>query len=473
MHCKLGRFALGVVTVCGLIAPVCAAELVPREKLDPVASSVIDSGWVQGLAIGLINEHGTQTAGYGKISESNPVPPDGRNVFEIGSITKVFTGLVLAQMVDERAVELAEPVQKLLGDSITMPKWKDREITLVDLTTHSSGLPSIPSNFKPKDVGDPYVDYTLAQMAEYLGKHRLLREPGKRYDYSNLAVGLLGHALARKNGTSYEEMVVERICKPLGMNDTRITLDDSLRSRWVQGHDFDGNPTGPWNLPTLAGAGALRSTVEDMLNFLAANMGLTKTPFDKAIADSHVVRFKLPGEGGVALGWHVQGDGVVWHNGGTGGYHSFAAFDPAKRAGVVVLANTSVSAVDALGQRLLKLLVTGNAAPLKLPKPMVVAEDALAPLAGTYQVKGGPKIVVAQSGDKLSAELPGESKMKLYAASPRRFFTRAAAELLVTFEDDVAGRPQALVIRQAGTVTKAARVDEKTKDGVSPESKSE
>jgi len=460
---------LVVVGLCRLIAPVCAADLVPKDKLDPIANSVIDSGWVEGLAIGLINEHGTQTAGYGKVSESNPLPPNGQNVFEIGSITKVFTGLVLAQMVEEHAVALADPVQKLLGDSITMPKWKDREITLVDLTTHSSGLPSIPTNFKPKDVGDPYVDYTLEQMAAYLGKHRLLREPGTRYDYSNLAVGLLGNALARKNGTSYEEMVVDRICTPLGMNDTRITLDDSLRSRWVQGHDFDGNPTGPWNIPTLAGAGALRSTVDDMLKFLAANMGLTKTPLDKAIADSHVVRFKLPGAGGVALGWHVQGDGVVWHNGGTGGFHSFAAFDPAKRAGVVVLASTSASAVDALGHRLLKLLITGNAEPLKLPKPMVLAEEALMPLAGTYQIKGEPKVVVTRTGDHLSAELPGEPKMKLYADGPRTFYTRAAADLLVTFEDDVDGRPQSLVIRQAGTVTRAARVDEKTKDATAPE----
>ena len=178
MRCTLGRFALGVVTVCGLIVPIRAADLVPRDKLDPVANSVIDSGWVEGLAIGLINEHGTQTAGYGKVSAANPVPPDSQNVFEIGSITKVFTGLVLAQLVEEHAVKLDEPVQKLLGDSITMPKWKDREITLVDLSTHTSGLPSIPSNFKPKDVGDPYVDYTLEQLAEYLGKHRLLREPG-------------------------------------------------------------------------------------------------------------------------------------------------------------------------------------------------------------------------------------------------------------------------------------------------------
>lgn len=469
MRCTLGRFASVVVGLCGLNFPVDAADLVPKDKLDPVANSVIDSGWVQGLAVGLINEHGTQTAGYGKVSDANPVAPNGQNVFEIGSITKVFTGLVLAQMVEEHAVELADPVQKLLGDSVTMPKWKDREITLVDLTTHSSGLPSIPTNFKPKDVSDPYVDYTLEQMAAYLGKHRLLREPGTRYDYSNLAVGLLGNALARKNGTSYEEMVVRRICTPLGMNDTRITLDESLRSRWVEGHDFDGNPTNPWNIPTLAGAGALRSTVDDMLKFLAANMGLTPTRFDKAIADSHVVRFKLPGAGGVALGWHVQGDGVIWHNGGTGGFHSFAAFDPVKRAGVVVLANTSVSAVDALGQRLLQLLVTGNAEPLKLSTPMVLAEDVLAPLAGAYQVKGGPKVVVTRFGDQLSAELPGESKMRLYAVGPRRFYTRAAADLFVTFEDDVDGRPQSLVIRQAGTATKAARVDEKTEDATAPE----
>lgn len=452
------RMALGILLL--LVAGASrlpADELVAPAKIDALVQPLIDDGWLYGAAVGLISEHGRQTAGYGKISEKNPAAPAADTEFEIGSITKVFTGLVLAQMVEQHAVTLDEPVQKLLGDSIRVPEGKDREITLVDLSTHSSGLPRMPHNFRPKDATDPFADYTVAQMTEFVGGYKLHRQPGAKYEYSNLAVGLLGHALALKCGQSYEDMVRQRICQPLGMGETCITLDDAKQARLAAGHDFDNQPAANWSLPTLAGAGALRSTTGDMLKFLAANLGLTKTPFDAAIAASHVVHFKLPEDAGVALGWHVMADGVIWHNGGTGGYHSYAGFLPAKKVGVVVLSNTAIMHVDQLGRRLLDLLASGEAKPLELPRPIALDAAALDRLAGKYKLPPLANITVTREGDALGFEIAGQPKIRLYPESPKRFFTRASADLAISFETDDAGAPTQLVIHQAGRNVTAKR----------------
>ncbi len=434
-----------------------ADELVAQAKIDALVQPLIDDGWLYGAAVGLVNEHGTQTAGYGKISAKNPAAPAADTEFEIGSITKVFTGLVLAQLVEEHRVTLDEPLQKLLGDSMHVPGGKDREMTLVDLSTHSSGLPRMPGNFRPKDQTDPFADYTVEQMAEFLAAHKLRRQPGDKYEYSNLAVGLLGHALALKCGQSYEEMVRQRICQPLDMRETCITLNEAQQARLAAGHDFDNHPAANWSIPTLAGAGALRSTTGDMLKFLAANLGFTKTPFDAALAASHVVHFKLPQGAGVALGWHVMADGVIWHNGGTGGYHSYAGFLPAKKAGVVVLSNTAIMHVDQLGRRLLDLLVSGEAQPLKLPHPITLDAAALDRLAGKYNLPPLANITVARDGDALEFEISGQPKIRLYPESPQRFFTRASADLAISFETDEAGAATKLVIHQSGQNVTAKR----------------
>ena len=219
------------------------------------------------MAVGLVSPKGTQIIGYGRISDKDATRPGPDTVFEIGSISKVFTGLLLARLVEQKVVSLNEPVQKLLGDSMQVPKYGEREITLVDLATHTSGLPRMPNNFTPKDPKNPYADYTVEQMNEFLGRHKLVREPGQQSAYSNLGMGLLGHALALKAGKSYEALLRDEICKPLDMNDTVITLDASRQARFAQGHDADGNVESHWDIPTLAGAGAIRSTAADMLKF--------------------------------------------------------------------------------------------------------------------------------------------------------------------------------------------------------------
>lgn len=437
-----------------------AAELVDSAKLDALVKPLVNGGWLHGVAIGLVNEKGTQIVGYGSRSAgADASTPGADTVFEIGSVSKTFTGLLLAQMVEDHVVELITPVQKLLGDSMTVPKSDDREITLVELATHSSGLPRMPTNFHPKDPMNPYADYTVDQMKEYLAKCKLEHKPGEVSAYSNLGMGLLGHSLALKSGMSYEDLLHKRICEPLGLGDTSITLDDAHRARLAEGHDSDGEPVANWDIPTLAGAGAIRSTAADMAKYVAAQLGLPRTSFDPAVVATHAIHFKDPnGTHDVGLAWQISGDDqVIWHNGQTGGYHSYVGFSPRKKAGVIVLSNSAASQVDALGSALLELLTTGTAKPLKLPWTIKLDGESLEPLVGSYKLGPLATVTITREGEQLLMQLTGQPKIKFYPESKTRFFCRVV-DAAVTFEADPDGKISQLMIHQNGRDLPAPKV---------------
>jgi D-alanyl-D-alanine-carboxypeptidase/D-alanyl-D-alanine-endopeptidase len=323
------------------------------EKIDAAARPLIASGKYMGLAVGILQDGRSHLSGYGRRSAENAVPPGGDTIFEIGSITKTFTGILLMQKVAEGAMALDDPIRKHLPASVRVPSRSGRDITLLHLATHRSGLPRLPVNFAPRDSSNPYADYTFPDLYDGLGSCELSADPGERYEYSNLGMGLLGHILELKSGLSYEPLVVGRICRPLGMKDTLATLDENQRKRLAPGHLPNGKAVPNWDLPGLAGAGALRSTANDMLRYLEANLG-------EAYAETHLTRAAIKNGTGIGLAWHLtpltpKGPTVVWHNGGTGGYRCYAGFVKSTRTAVVVLGN-STSDTDALGVGILKLL---------------------------------------------------------------------------------------------------------------------
>ncbi len=477
-------FALRVIrwSMCGMLmlaaigsANVRAADVVDPAKVDKLAAPLTESGWIYGLAIGLIDERGTQTLSYGRISESNAAPPTPETLFEIGSITKVFTSTILAKLAEEGRISLDDPVQTLLAHTILVPRGKERQITLKDLATHSSGLPRMPSNFSPKDPGNPYADYTVLQMGQFLMKHKLQRQPGEKSEYSNLGMGLLGHALALKSGFDYESLVESKICGPLGMSNTRITLDDSDLERLAIGHDYDGTPVSNWDLPALAGAGAIRSTTGDMLKFLAAQLGLQKSDLDGAIAMTQQVQYANPETQpyDVGLGWMLQRNGkIIWHNGGTGGYSSFCGMLTEKKIGVVVLGNSSSEYVTLLGFKLLKLAGGDDVEPFSLPKVLPIAAEKLEPLVGKYKLKIGGVADVTREGDRLFVQLTGQPRIGLYANSDTNFYCRPV-DAKFDFEADESGRFDKMVIHQNGLDIAGERVAEEEKPADDPAAASE
>lgn len=307
----------------------------------------IDNNHSPSIVVGIIDKKGPQYYFFGTTTIDGE-PVDEHTIYEIGSISKTFTGILLAQMVKEGKVALADPVQKYLPESVKMPKWEGQEITLAQLSDHTSSLPRMPANLSPKDNANPFADYTVEDLYAFLNAYELPREIGSEFEYSNLAQGLLGHVLARVQAKSYEDLVVEMIAKPLGMNETRITFDQQMQKHLAPGHSM-GRPVSNWDIPTLAGAGAIRSSLHDMLLFLEANLGLKKTALYPAMQFAHQGRHDKAGNSQVGLAWVTSkgsnGD-VIWHNGGTGGYRTFAGFVKETGKGVVVLANSDMSTDD-------------------------------------------------------------------------------------------------------------------------------
>ena len=320
-----------------------------------LAGFVDEDGQSVGVVAGVTSAEGRVVVGYGRLSADDPTQPDGDTVFEIGSITKVFTSTLLADLVSREELGLDTPVQSLLGDEVRMPARNGAEITLGHLATHSSGLRRLPDNLDPEDPANPYADYTVEDLYAFLSSHELDRDIGDTVEYSNVGYGLLGHALVLREGTDFETLIVERILEPLQMPDTAVELTPALRERLATGHDGRLRPAANWDLPVLAGAGALRSTVNDLLTFLEANLGLRESPLNQAMEFARMPQRREPAlDMDIGLGWIIAREGdrdFVWHNGTTGGYASFIGFDAETGEGVVILSNSGLS-VDNLAYRL-------------------------------------------------------------------------------------------------------------------------
>lgn len=356
-----------IVTCCLalMLGATARGATVTRDQIDALVQPMVSEHYCKGAAVGLIDASGRRVFGYG-VTRSGGAAPDGQTVFEIGSVTKTFTATLLAQMVLSGEVKLDQPVKDLLPANVTVPQKDGVQITLLHLAMQRSGLPRMPDNFEPADPMNPYADYTPQKLYEALAAIELSREPGERYEYSNLGVGLLGHALSLKAGKRYEQLLVERICTPLGMNDTRITLDERLKSRLAAAH-MGELVVANWDADSLAGAGAIRSTVDDMLTYLAAETGLVKSPLADAIKLTQQRRADAGEDAYIGLAWHIGNrTGTRWHDGGTGGYSSFVAFEPQKKVGVVVLVNSRCAMVDSVGTQLTKLMLGEPVEPLNL-----------------------------------------------------------------------------------------------------------
>jgi D-alanyl-D-alanine-carboxypeptidase/D-alanyl-D-alanine-endopeptidase len=310
-----------------------------------------------GIVIGLLEPDGhTRIIAFGDPGKGQP-SLDGNTVFEIGSISKVFTSTVLAELVKEGKVKLEDPVQKYLPASVHVPSRNGKDITLLNLSEQNSGLPRMPANFHPKDPANPYADYTEQNMFDFVSGYELPRDPGALFEYSNLGVGLLGNVLARVVGTSYEEMERKRVWEPLGMTHTAITLTPWMKQHLALGHDDKGDVTANWDLPTFAGAGAIRSTTEDMLKFASANLHPERGKLQEAMAFAHMERAPAGSAVmGIGLNWfsrHALADTIVWHNGGTGGYRTFIGFVQSRQIAVIVMTNSGNEGADDIGMHLL------------------------------------------------------------------------------------------------------------------------
>jgi D-alanyl-D-alanine-carboxypeptidase/D-alanyl-D-alanine-endopeptidase len=431
-----------------------------------------------GAVVGIIDARGTRFISYGKFDQASSESVAPNSLFEIGSVTKVFTSLLLADMVKRGEVALTDPIAKYLPPGVKLPQRNGQVIRLIDLANHTSGLPRLPNNLAPADPANPYADYSTQQLLSFLSTYELTRDIGAKYEYSNLGAGILGQVLAMRAGSDFETLVKTRITQPLGMNSTVITLDGDLKSRMTIGHNDALKAVPNWDLPTLAGAGALRSDAEDMLKFVGAHLGLIKSPLKPAMQS--MLAKLTPTEDpnmSIGLGWHIlkaKGANIVWHNGGTGGFRSFVGFNPASKVGVVVLSNTGNEGVDDIGRHILDAHFTLIAQPKARTQNVKVAIDSstLDNFVGQYQLMPSMVLTVSRDGDRLFVQATGQGKGEVHAKGARDFFSNDV-EASISFDPDVNGRAPSLVLYQAGQEMRALRVDEKAVARVTPESQSE
>jgi D-alanyl-D-alanine-carboxypeptidase/D-alanyl-D-alanine-endopeptidase len=377
-------------------------------------------------------------------------------VFEIGSITKVFTSLALADMIERGEVKPDDPVASFLPPGVKVPSRNGRQITLLDLSMQISGLPRLPDNLKPADPVNPYVDYDAARLYDFLSRYTLTRDPGQKYEYSNLGAGLLGQALALKAGMSYEELIRRRILAPLGMTSTSITLPDPLKKRLAPGYDGSLHPAKNWDFAALAGCGALRSTANDMLKFLAANLELTGSPLKAAMRRMRSVRKEtgVP-DLEIAMAWHILtrfGGDLYWHNGGTAGYRSFAGYNLEKKEGVVVLCNTFLDNDD-LGRHILE----SRYPVATFQKEIQVDPAVLERYAGEYELTPSFKIAVTREGARLFIQATAQPRVEIFAQSEAEFFLKVV-DARITFVQDASGKVTELILHQGGMDQKARKV---------------
>jgi len=373
---------------------------------------------------------------------------DRDTVFEIGSITKVFTALLLTEMVTRGEVALDDPVSKFLPGTVKMPDRNGKQITLLDLATYTSGLPRIPDGI-PASGDNPYAAYTVEQLYAFLSSYTLHYDPGTHYEYSNLGFGLLGHALALRAGSSYEDLLVSRVCEPLGLRDTCISLSNSMRERLAKGHASNLKPASNWDIPTLAGAGALRSTANDLVKFVKATcLSGANAPLRSAIDMLLQTRrpTNLPNTE-VGLGCFIRTgnkDEIIWKDGGTGGYASFAGFSTTLRSGAIVLSN-SINSVNDIGFRL-----TNPAYTIAQYPPEVAVDPAvLATYQGVYEMNPKFALTIRAEAGRLFVRGTGQPEFELFAEDQNRFFMRFV-DAQGTFLRDKDGAVDRLLWHQNG-----------------------
>ena len=326
------------------------------------------------IVIGFVNPDGTKIFSFGNMSTAHNLPVNQNTFFNIGSITKTFTTLLLADMVKQGIVNLNDPVEKFLPPSVKVPQFNGKKITLEDLAAHTSGLPEWPSNvWLNNTVGDINPNYNATQLYQALSDTKLTREPGAQVQYSSFGIGLLGHILSLKSGgIPYEQLVKDRILDVLGMNDTKIALSQNeINNRFPVGH-LGGKEIITPIIPTiLADSGAFRSTAPDMLKYVSANLGLIHTKLDDAMQLGHLIRHSSIIANPMnyseyrGLGWRVLtnfGTETITHTGAINGWNAFAGFIPTKQVGVIAMCSCDSTDADmgSLGFVLLHLTGVEN-----------------------------------------------------------------------------------------------------------------
>jgi serine-type D-Ala-D-Ala carboxypeptidase/endopeptidase len=427
-----------------------------RRVITPLYEDEVLHGGMVLAVIDPARDGGVTYLRFGRTSKEVADPPGEDAIFEIGSVSKVLTALLLAEAAAAGVVAIDTPAAQLLPFGVRFPDGGGPRVTLEHLASHQAGLPPLPENLVPERLTDPYAGYGRRQLYAYLERAQLLFAPGAAYSYSNLGAGLLGHLLELKLGIPYEQAVRDRVLAPLGLDETWLAVPDAVAGRAVPGTTSGGQFAEPWRFDVLAGAGGWRSTARDLVKLIvtAANAAASaEVPLGDVLRRTMTPVAQASGGMQIGLGWHIAPDGVVWHNGMTGGHASFVGFDPQTRRGVVVLASTASPLITRIGIGAFDVLA---GKPLELGLDLVkLAVDELEPLVGDYRLADGQQLSVERDGAKLMLVM-GDEKVRIFPRSKTEFVLfELESSLDFVVEDD---RVLGFVLHLAGGDVVAERL---------------
>jgi CubicO group peptidase (beta-lactamase class C family) len=374
------------------------------------------------IAAGVIDAGVIATAYY-CADPSSQRPYDDHTAFEIGSITKTMTAALLAEFIARGEVALGDPIASLLPPGAHVPAFNGHGITIGQIVTHTSGLPAIPISYRPPVPSNPYANVTERDVLDALAQTTLAREPGTKWEYSNFAMAVLSYGLARRAGTDYETLLRERLLVPLGMNESYVAQRPP-QVRPAQGHFPNGAPAGPWDFsPVTAGVGGVRATLPDMLRYLEGQLGTRESAITPVLARTQQQVASVDGHR-TGMNWGLltrNGHTIVAHEGGTGGFSSYAGFDRAAKRAVVLLSDTALTSVGGLGQLGTHLLDPSTSA--GVPRLIVTADARLIDaLVGSYRLQNGLGMALRHKGDRLTIQADGQREFEMGYDSAGDFY---------------------------------------------------
>ena len=440
-------------------AALCLAFLISKDALTQTIEEKIkqrvEFQETPGIVVGILENGKVTYHAYGVANLDTAEPVTPQTIFEIGSITKTFTAEMAALLSLRGKLNFSDKAQNYLPETMVLPEKNGKAITIEHLAMAHSGLPRMPMNFSPEDPANPYVDYEEDQLTGFISNCELAREPGSQYEYSNLGMGLLGFILTRIENKPYSTLVNELILQPLKMNSSWVS--DQRQEKFAATGYSGTQPVKAWtwdDKSVLTGAGGMVSSAEDMMKYLLANLeaATKKTPLDQAFSMTHQPR----GDAGtmkIGYGWHIRDEDIVWHNGGTGGFRSFAGFSKAKNKAVVVLTNSNTGADD-LGFHLLDSRYKLK----ELKKPFPVSEELLKEYVGRYELAPEFVITVTYEGGQLTIQATHQPKVTIYAESETKFYLKVV-NAQVEFVRDENNRVLQLILYQNGAVLQGHRIN--------------
>lgn len=446
-------FLLSLAMAFSIGAAAQARDVAP----DPLASLLVQRLAAEdgGACVAVVLVEGATRTSFGCSAPAGPAKLDADSIFEIGSVTKGLTGLLLADMVRKGELSLDDTAAKHSPAGVKLPSRGGREITLRDLVTHSSSLPRMPPGFRTADQRDPYAQFDVLSLYEALARTELPRDIGTGYEYSNFGFMWLSDLVSRVGGKPFDQLLAERVLRPLGMDDAAMRLSAEQQKRFVQGHDSAYRPVPPWSfVPELSGVGGVRASVRDMTRLAEALAGRRETPLAETIALALKPIRDAGGGLSIGYGWMTRqrgGSRVHWHNGGTAGARSIVAVNAATRSASVVLVDSAAS-FDDLGLH----LVDASMPLKKKHEAIAMGWEKLAEYEGRYAVSPVFEIRIFLQGTQLMAQGTGQPAFEIYPEEADRFFARRV-EAQFVFRRGADGKVDGLVLHQAGREIPAPR----------------